>query len=117
MYTLVASEIDIIEKCSEAIEKKAILEFMMLIMYYAETVDFEHICQWYSNWVRCIERGEQVWGDDPLQSGVGILDRAKCVSASSEKKSPSGSKAKVKPKASISMVVWWCNLSLRNKFS
>ena len=95
MYTLVAGEIDFIEKCSEAIEKKARLEFMKLVMYYAETVDFEHIRQWYSDWVRCIERGEQVWGNDPLQSEVEILDRAKWVSASWERNSPSGSKAKV----------------------
>ena len=120
LNTLVAGEMDIILKCDNDNEKKCCMEFLQLLMYYAESVAFEQILQWYADWIRGVERGDHVWGDDPFKSGEGILARAKlgkssgkvCTAASNSQWGDRGLGNKAKNDN-----VWFCSAYQRNRCS
>ena len=75
--TLVAGEIKIVSKCKEEVEKTSRLEFLKMIMYYVDTVEFDILLSWYGEWVRSIERGDHMWGNDPFKTEEMIMGRAK----------------------------------------
>jgi hypothetical protein len=113
LNTLVAGELDVIENCSDSGEKKGRMAFLKMLMYYADSSDITCILDWYADWVRRIEMGENNWGDDPSKSGATILGRAKLGEGSYQKKA--GNKDWGKEVGRKSEGTWFCSAYNRNR--
>ena len=117
MNTLVAGELDIIEKCSDSVEIKGRMSFLKTLMNYADSSDIDSILDWYADWVRRIEIGESQWNDDPSKSGAAILGRAKLGDTSSHRKVQVAQKDWARDSSRKNEGTWFCSAYNRNKCS
>lgn len=109
--TFVAGELEIIKVCEDEKEKTARIAFLNTLMYYSVSRDFKDIRKWYAAWVREIESGNKVWGDDFSKVGEGILTRAAI-------KPPLSPRSKGKKGSnSSSKSLWFCSLYQKGKCS
>ena len=60
----VAGELEIIKVCGDNEEKEGRIRFLKTLMYYCSTCELSDIHKWYVAWLREIQLGNKVWGDD-----------------------------------------------------
>ena len=110
----VAGETEIISGCSDDKERQGRIAFLKALMYDAVSCKFASILNFYAAWVREIELGKKLWGEDFSKIGDNILKRASFPDQNN--KSSASSTATFK-KGTGRKIVWYCSLFNRGKCS
>ena len=94
----VAGELEIISSCKNVLEKEGRLQLLKKMSYYYELYDWKALLQFYAAWIRRIESGQNVWGDDPSDIETPLL----ASSVRAKTKNTKGGNFK-------QPVVWFCS--------